>query len=145
MSKDAIAIASDHAGFQLKASLVEDLEGRGLEILDLGSNDEESVDYPDYAHAVAQAIEQGKASRGVLACGSGIGMAIAANRHPQIRAALVNDPEMARLARQHNDANVLVLAGRFTELPVAIKCLDVFLDTPFEGGRHARRVAKLTP
>jgi len=138
-----IALAADHAGFVLKDLLVKEIERDGGAVLDLGTNSADSVDYPDYADRVAAAIASGEAERGVLVCGSGIGMSIAANRHPGIRAALVHDAVTARLARQHNDANVLVLGGRFVDAETARACLRAFLDTPFEGGRHARRVAKL--
>lgn len=143
MLTKSIAIASDHAGLPLKSELVHELGRRGYRVIDLGTDRETSVDYPDYAEALAGRIEAGEVGRGVLICGSGIGMSIAANRHRAVRAALCRDVESARLARQHNDANVLVLAGRVTPLDEAKACLDAFLETPFEGGRHARRVAKL--
>jgi len=143
MTRETIAIAADHAGVSLKSELKADLEKAGFDVLDLGTNGPESVDYPDYANALADVMRQGKAKRGVLVCGSGIGVSIAANRHPGIRAALCHDAVTARLARQHNDANVLVLGARTIGLEVAKDCLKVFLDTAFEGGRHARRVAKL--
>ena len=138
-----IAIAADHAGVSLKETLKSELDELGFDVLDLGTNGPESVDYPDFANAVADTIRAGKANRGVLVCGSGIGVSIAANRHPGIRAALCHDAVTARLARQHNDANVLVLGARTTGLDVAKDCLRIFMDTAFEGGRHARRVAKL--
>lgn len=145
MSPDPIAIASDHGGFELKALLKEELAARGHAVIDLGSNDRDSVDYPDYAQALAQAISAGRAKRGILICGTGIGMSIAANRHPFLRAALVHDAFTARMARAHNDANVLVLGGRTIGPEIAKDCLAVFLDTAFEGGgRHARRVEKLS-
>lgn len=112
MSDDTIAIACDHGGLELKNLLKKDLEARGLSVLDLGTNSPESVDYPDYANAMAEAVKSGKATRGVLICGTGIGISIAANRHPEIRAALVHDAFTARMCREHNDANVLVLGGR---------------------------------
>ncbi|HLF58780.1 MAG TPA: ribose 5-phosphate isomerase B [Alphaproteobacteria bacterium] len=143
MAREMIAIAADHAGVSLKETLKGDLGDLGFDVLDLGTNGPESVDYPDYANAMADTIKQGKVARGVLVCGSGIGVSIAANRHPGIRAALCHDAVTARLARQHNDANVLVLGARTTGLEVAKDCLRVFLTTAFEGGRHARRVAKL--
>jgi ribose 5-phosphate isomerase B len=143
MAREMIAIAADHAGVSLKETLKGDLGELGFDVLDLGTNGPESVDYPDYANAMADTIKQGKVARGVLVCGSGIGVSIAANRHPGIRAALCHDAVTARLARQHNDANVLVLGARTTGLEVAKDCLRVFLTTAFEGGRHARRVAKL--
>ena len=114
MSGQKIVIASDHAGFDFKASLKDTLAGQGYEVIDLGTNGPESVDYPDYAAALAGAIREGRAERGVLICGTGIGISIAANRHPGIRAALCHDTTGARLSRQHNDANVLVLGARVT-------------------------------
>lgn len=142
---ETIVVAADHGGVELKALLVADLRARGLDVLDLGTHNGDSVDYPDIAHALAKAIREGRAQRGVLMCGSGIGMSIVANRFPEIRAALVHDNMTARLARQHNDANVLCMGGRLIGPEVARDCLNVFLDTPFEGGRHARRVAKMSP
>jgi ribose 5-phosphate isomerase B len=144
MSDDTIAIACDHGGLDLKELLKQDLEARGLSVLDLGTNGRDSVDYPDFADAMAEAVKTGKAARGVLICGTGIGISIAANRHPEIRAALVHDAFTARMCREHNDANVLVLGGRTTGPGVAQDCLALFLDTPFEGGRHARRVEKMS-
>lgn len=143
MAREMIAIAADHAGVSLKETLKSELDELGFDVLDLGTNGPESVDYPDFANAMADTIRAGKANRGVLVCGSGIGVSIAANRHPGIRAALCHDAVTARLARQHNDANVLVLGARTTGLDVAKDCLRIFMDTAFEGGRHARRVAKL--
>lgn len=138
-----VALACDHGGFSLKTVLKETLIAAGRAVLDLGADDAASVDYPDYAHLMADALDEGKASCGVLICGTGIGISIAANRHPHIRAALVHDAFGARLARQHNDANVLVLGGRTTGDEVAKDCLRIFLETPFEGGRHQRRVDKM--
>ncbi len=143
MADDSIVIASDHAGFELKETLKQELEALGFAVRDLGTHDADSVDYPDYADALARAIAAGDAERGVLLCGTGIGASIAANRHPGVRAALCHDAQSARLCRRHNDANVLVLGGRVTAPETARECLRIFLDTPFEGGRHARRVAKL--
>lgn len=143
MSGKAVAIASDHRGIALKAALSETLRARGLEVLDLGPDSEDSVDYPDYADKLAHEIARGEATRGILICGSGVGMSIAANRHRQVRAALCQDVETTRLTRQHNDANVLTLPGATISEADALACLGAFLDTPFEGGRHARRVAKL--
>lgn len=140
---ETIVIASDHAGYELKAALVPLLRERGLEVLDLGPEDRQPVDYPDMAKVLAQAVGRGEAGRGILICGSGIGISIAANRHSWIRAALCHDGLSARLARQHNDANVLVLGGRLIGVEVAKDCVDQFLSTPFEGGRHSARVAKL--
>jgi len=143
LPSDTVAVAADHGGFALKTTLVALLRERGTDVLDLGATSAEPVDYPDFAHALAAAIETGRAARGLLVCGSGIGMSIAANRHAGVRAALCHDGLTARLARQHNDANVLVLGGRIIGVEVAKECLFTFLATPFEGGRHARRVAKL--
>jgi ribose 5-phosphate isomerase B len=143
MSPAPIAIASDHGGFEMKSALKAELVRLGHEVLDLGTHDTESVDYPDLANLMADAIKQGKAQRGILACGTGIGISIAANRHPHLRAALVHDGFTARMARQHNDANILVLGGRTMGIEVAKDCLAIFLSTEFEGGRHARRVNKL--
>jgi ribose 5-phosphate isomerase B len=143
MPAETIAIAADHAGFELKAVLVDELRKAGVKVVDLGTNSTESVDYPDFADAVAKALKAGKAARGVLVCGTGIGISIAANRHKGVRAALCRDATDARLAREHNDANVLVLGGRTTGVEVARDCLKSFLSTPFSGGRHARRVEKM--
>lgn len=143
MSSDVIALASDHGGVELKSLLKEELLKSGHGVLDLGTEGSASVDYPDFAEAMAEAIRQGAAARGVLICGTGIGISIAANRFPFIRAALVTDVTTARLSRQHNDANVLVLGGRTMGAEVARDCLKAFLDTPFEGGRHQRRIDKM--
>jgi ribose 5-phosphate isomerase B len=143
MPRETIAIAADHGGMKFKAVLKEVLAEMGYEALDLGTYGPEPVDYPDYADALVQAMNEGKATRGVLVCGSGIGVSIRANRYPGIRAALCHDTVTARLARQHNDANVLVLGERVTGVEVAKDCLRIFLTTAFEGGRHARRVQKL--
>lgn len=138
-----IAIASDHAGYQLKSTLVDELTQLGYEPLDLGTHTTDSVDYPDYGHALAQALEDGKAELGVLICGSGIGISIAANRHVHIRCALVHSALEARLARQHNNANVVAFGERIIGVEPAKDALRAFLSTPFEGGRHEKRVAKL--
>jgi ribose 5-phosphate isomerase B len=145
MTGQTIAIACDHAGFGLKNRITQHLEAAGHTVLDLGTKDgEASVDYPDFAYALAQAIRDGKAAKGVLVCGSGIGISIAANRHPEVRAALIHDALGARMSRQHNDANVIVFGGRMIGTDTALDCLDVFLATEFEGGRHQRRVDKLS-
>ena len=144
MSQGTIALASDHAGYPLKQVLVDQLRAQGTEVLDLGTHDGASVDYPDFATAMAEAIAAGRAHRGVLICGTGIGISIAANRHRALRAALCHNTTAARLARQHNDANVLALGARMLGEEVAKDCLAVFLETEFEGGRHQRRVAKLS-
>ncbi len=144
MPTETIAIASDHAGFELKSLLKKDLETMGFGVLDLGAVSKESVDYPDFGFALAGALKAGKADRGVLVCGSGIGISIAANRFPEVRAALIHDALGARLSRQHNDANVICFGGRLIGEEVARDCLKVFLETKFEGGRHTGRVAKLS-
>ena len=143
MSLEKIAIAADHAGYDLKCTLKQRLVEQGFDIVDLGTDNTKPVDYPDFAGILAQAVSAGRTTRGVLLCGSGIGMSIAANRFAGVRAALVHDEEAARQARQHNDANVLVMGARKIKPSVAEDCLDVFLTTPFEGGRHQRRVYKL--
>ncbi|MFM2151076.1 MAG: ribose 5-phosphate isomerase [Pseudomonadota bacterium] len=140
-----VALGSDHAGPALRATLRAALEEAGHPVLDLGTHGPESVDYPDYADAVAAAVLQGRARFGVLVCGTGIGISIAANRHAGIRCALVHDVTGARLCREHNDANVLALGARVTGPEVALDALRAFLATPFAGGRHERRVTKLTP
>lgn len=139
-----VALASDHAGVALRRVLAAAIEAGGQHVLDLGADGAESVDYPDFADALAQALGEGRAARGVLVCGSGIGIAIAANRHPHIRCAVVHDATSARLARAHNDANVIALGARLLGEAVALDCLAAFLATAFEGGRHARRVQKLS-
>ena len=143
MPENAIAVASDHAGYELKSALIEELKAQGYEILDLGTNGPESVDYPDYGKALAEALSAGKANRGVAVCGTGIGISIAANRHPGIRAAVCHDETSARLAREHNDANILALGARLVGSEVAKDCLKAFLTTEFSEGRHTPRVAKL--
>lgn len=141
---DTVAVAADHGGYDLKCALLPELAALGLDVLDLGTFGPDSVDYPAFAEAVAQALGDGRAQRGLLICGTGIGMAMAANRHRHIRCALVHDATTARLARQHNDANVLALGGRTLGSEVAKDCLKVFFSTTFEGGRHARRVALMS-
>lgn len=135
-----IAIGSDHAGFALKEAVRRHLENLGHQVEDFGAYSEESVDYPSIAMAVGTALKQRQAHWGVLVCGSGIGMSIVANKMSGIRAALCYEPELAAMARKHNDANVLVLAGRYTAPDKAQEIVDVFFQTPFEGGRHQRRV-----
>jgi len=139
-----IAIASDHGGVELRALLARDLAEWGWDVLDLGTDGPASVDYPDFAVKVAKALKAGQAERGLLLCGTGIGISIAANRFVHVRAALVHDAFGARMARQHNDANVLVMGARVIGPEVARDCLKIFLETAFEGGRHAGRVAKLS-
>ena len=140
---EVIPIGSDHAGFQLKERLVEELKALGFEPLDVGTHGPESVDYPDFAHDVAKRVEHHEVQRGVLLCGTGLGMAYAANRHPGVRAAVAWSPEVARLARSHNDANVLVLPARFVSEGEGVDILRAWLETEFQGGRHSRRVAKI--
>ncbi|MBT3361861.1 MAG: ribose 5-phosphate isomerase B [Rhodospirillales bacterium] len=144
MPTKTIAVACDHAGLELKSLLFSFLREQGCETLDLGTNGPESVDYPDFGYAMAAAIRDGRADTGVLVCGSGIGISIAANRHPEVRAALIHDAYGARMCRLHNDANVICFGGRITGPDVALDCLRVFLETEFEGGRHGLRVEKLT-
>ena len=143
MAQQPIAVGSDHAGYKLKTSIKSLLNELGFSVLDLGTEDENSVDYPDYANKVVKAIKSGNAGNGVLVCGSGIGMSIAANRHKGIRAALCFDPSDVELARKHNDANILVLRGRLISENQAKQCVKKFFSTEFEGGRHQRRVNKL--
>jgi ribose 5-phosphate isomerase B len=138
-----ILIASDHAGFELKQKLEAELEALGYTVDDLGPSDDHSVDYADYAHPLAQRISEGGAERGILMCGTGLGMSYTANRYPHVRAAVAWTPEIAALAREHNDANVLVLPARFVSEAAGKAILKAWLDTPFAGGRHARRVAKI--
>ena len=144
MNIHSIALASDHRGFALKSFLLEYAQSLKMRVRDLGPGNDEPVDYPDFAKILANALATGEVQRGVLICGSGIGMSIAANRHHQIRAALCLDVESVRLTRQHNDANVLALPGSRMNEQDAAECLEVFLNTTFEGGRHSRRVAKLS-
>ncbi len=140
---ETVALAADHAGFELKEILEEAIVARGLEVLDLGTDGPASVDYPAMADRLAAALAEGRARMGVLVCGTGIGISIAANRHRHVRAALCHDVTTASLAREHNDANVLALGARVVGPGVARDCLDAFLDTPFAGGRHQRRVEML--
>ena len=138
-----VAIAADHGGFAQKQPLAELIRARVHEVLDLGPNSADAVDYPDFAARVAQLVASGQADRGVLLCGTGIGMAIAANKVAGVRAANVTSPQFASLAREHNDANVLTLSGRFVDLDTNRQNLDAFLSTPFAGERHQRRVDKI--
>jgi ribose 5-phosphate isomerase B len=140
---EVIPIGSDHAGFQLKERLVQELTALGYQPLDVGTHGPESVDYPDYAHDVAARVERREAERGVLLCGTGLGMAYAANRHPGVRAAVAWSPEVARLARTHNDANVLILPARFVSEGEGVDILKAWLEAEFEGGRHSRRLSKI--
>jgi ribose 5-phosphate isomerase B len=142
---EVIPIGSDHAGFQLKERLVEELRSLGYEPLDLGTHSTESTDYPDFAHSVASRVEHRDADRGVLLCGSGLGMSYAANRHPGVRAAVAWSSEVAKLAREHNDANILILPARFVSEEEGVGILKTWLETQFAGGRHRRRIEKIEP
>ncbi|HMO76847.1 MAG TPA: ribose 5-phosphate isomerase B [Sphingopyxis sp.] len=139
-----IAIASDHAAYELKAALAAWLRGEGHEVDDLGTNGPDSVDYPDYGYRLAEAVASGSAERGIALCGSGIGISISVNRNPACRCARVDEPLSARLAREHNDANVIAMGARLTGIDMAKACLTAFLTTDFAGDRHARRVDKLS-
>ena len=141
MKIDKVFLASDHAGFELKNELKEAIKGLGYEVVDLGTNDKNSVDYPDYAHLLASKLEPN--CYGVLVCGTGIGISIAANRHENVRCALCHDEFTARLAREHNDANVIAFGARVIGAGVAISAAEAFLKTEFAGGRHERRVKKI--
>lgn len=144
MAREMIAIGADHAGLAMKVMLVTDLAEMGYDILDLGTNSEASVDYPDFGFAVGRAVTSGQAMRGIVICGTGIGISIAANRNPGVRAAVCTGGVMARLAREHNDANILALGSRIIGIETARDCLRQFLSTSYDGGRHAGRVAKLS-
>ena len=139
-----IAIGCDHAGYEYKKMLISYLESKGFTCIDAGAFSTDSVDYPDFAHPTATAVEEGKAAFGILICGSGNGVAMTANKHANIRAALCWGEELAQLARAHNNANILCIPARFVTEAVAEKMLDTFMNTPFEGGRHANRVAKIS-
>lgn len=138
-----IAIGADHAGFEQKQAIIHWLKRNGYEVIDAGPDSEASVDYPDHIHPVANAVEAGEAWLGIILCGSGNGAAMTANKHQGIRAALCWNNELASLARQHNDANVLSIPSRFVPEAVALSMVQTFLETPFEGGRHQRRVDKI--
>lgn len=140
-----VVIGSDHAGYEQKERIKSHLEESGYQVEDVGTfSADESVDYPDFAIKAGRKVASGDAEMGVLVCGTGIGVAIAANKVHGVRAANITDPEFARLARQHNNANVVTVSGRFVPLQVNIEIVDIFLSTEFEGGRHAARVAKIT-
>lgn len=138
-----IAVGSDHAGFSYKEAVKDHLKNNGHEVVDCGTFSEASCDYPDFAHAVATAVESNQASLGVLVCGSANGVCITANKHAGVRAALCWEPEIAKLARSHNNANVICLPARFVTMDIALEMTDLFLETPFEGGRHQGRVEKI--
>ena len=139
----SIGIASDHAGYELKTKVIKHLESKGCVVHDYGTDSAESVDYPDYAHKLANAVESGSCQFGIAICGSGNGVNMTVNHHRKVRGALCWTPEIAALARQHNDANIISLPARFIETPIALQMVDVFLSTDFEGGRHQRRVEKI--
>lgn len=139
-----IAIASDHAALDLKAELREWLIEEGHEVADLGPNSPDSVDYPDYGYSLAEVVAEGTVERGIALCGSGIGISMAVNRNPGVRCALVSEPVSARLCREHNDANVIAMGARLIGSDMAKACIETFLKTEFEGGRHQRRVDKLS-
>ncbi len=138
-----LSLGSDHAGFEQKQALVAYLVGKGYDVLDRGPETDDRVDYPDYAALVAHDVADGRADRGILVCGTGIGMALAADKVAGIRAANITSPEFAALCREHNDANVITLSGRFVDLETNEQIVDIFLTTDFAGGRHAQRVAKI--
>lgn len=138
-----IALGADHAGFVMKNQLRDELKAAGYQIEDFGTNNGDSTDYPDYAGTVGKEVASGKADRGILVCGSGVGMAIAANKVHGIRAANGSSPEEVRLMRAHNNANILTLGARFTDPAIVPELVRVFLETPFDGGRHERRVEKI--
>lgn len=140
----SFAVGGDHAGFDYKADLIQYLASKNIQTKDFGTFSADSVDYPDFAHPVAEAVEKGDFTFGLLLCGSANGVAITANKHQEIRAGLAWNIEVAKLVRQHNDANVLCLPVRFISLEEAKACLDAFIDTPFEGGRHQNRVNKIS-
>lgn len=138
-----ISIGCDHAGFPFKEPIKAYLTGLGYNVLDFGTNSLASADYPDFAHPTAEAVEKGRAERGILICGSGNGVAMTANKHPSVRCGLCWNEEVASLIRLHNDANMIAIPARFVTLETALRILDVFLTTQFEGGRHATRVSKI--
>jgi ribose 5-phosphate isomerase B len=140
---ESVAIASDHAGFALKTVLKNDLKDMGFHVVDLGTDNENSVDYPDFGRALAEVVDSGKVKAGVLVCGTGIGISIAANRIPSVRAALVHNEMTADMAREHNNANVMAIGARVVDEGTARACLRTFFATPFAEGRHTRRVEKL--
>ena len=138
-----IAIGSDHAGFEYKTALIDWLKEKGLQVKDFGVDTNQSVDYPDYAHPVASFVENGEAAFGILLCGSANGVCMTANKHQQIRAALCWESEVAKLVRQHNNANIICLPARFIALAFAKSLIEIFIATEFEGGRHATRIGKM--
>ena len=143
MKVKKVFLASDHAGFLLKQLIINFLKKKGIKILDLGPKNKNSVDYPDFAHLLAKKMNREKNNIGILVCGSGVGMTMVANRHKNIRAALCYNRKSTKLSRMHNNANVIALGSRLTKKNIALKCVDVFLNTNFEGGRHLRRIKKI--
>lgn len=141
--KEIIPIASDHAGYELKEEVKKYLSSKNIETKDFGTFSTESVDYPDFAHQVGSAINRGDFPRGIVICGSGNGVQMTVNKYPNVRCALCWNEEIAKLARQHNDANIISMPARFVPTELALKMVDIFLNTPFEGGRHLRRVEKI--
>lgn len=139
-----VAIGCDHAGYEYKTAIVKWLNEKGHQVADMGVYENKSVDYPDYAHPVADAVEKGEAAFGILICGSANGVAITANKHQGIRAGLAFETDVAKLIRQHNDANVICIPARFVSLDYAINMVNLFIETPFEGGRHQTRVNKIS-
>jgi ribose 5-phosphate isomerase B len=144
MTIQSMAIGCDHAGFPYKDAIKELLTNKGITVLDKGTNSLDSVDYPDFVHPVARTLEQGEAQFGVLICGSGNGVSMTANKHPSIRAALCWNPEIAKMARLHNDANIISIPARFVSLETALEMVETFITTEFEGGRHQVRVGKMS-
>ena len=138
-----IGMCSDHAGYELKNKIKAMLTGKGYKVMDFGTHSEDSCDYPDFAHPCAKAVESGECALGIAMCGTGNGISMTLNKHQGIRAALCWAPELAKLAKEHNNANILVLPARFIDPEVALKTVEVYLDTSFEGGRHERRIAKI--
>lgn len=138
-----VAIGADHAGYEYKSAIIDMLKNKGYEVKDMGTHSKDSVDYPDFAHPVAEAVESGQAGVGILICGSANGVAITANKHQGIRAAITWQTEIAALARQHNNANIICIPARFVSAPEAEEMVNVFLNTAFEGGRHEKRVNKI--
>jgi ribose 5-phosphate isomerase B len=141
--KNTIAIASDHAGYKMKLDIISHLEKRGYNVRDFGTGSNEDVDYPDYGHPLAEAVESGAFLAGISLCGSGNGINMVTNKHQGIRGALCWNPEIASLARKHNDANICSLPARFIDLKMAKEIVDIFLSTPFDGGRHIHRIQKI--
>ncbi|MBV9987395.1 MAG: ribose 5-phosphate isomerase B [Chitinophagaceae bacterium] len=142
-SSKPIAIGCDHAGFEYKSALIPWLQGKGFEVKDLGTHSPDSVDYPDFAHPVASGVENGEFAFGILMCGTANGVAMTANKHPKIRAALCWQNDVAAVTRQHNNANIICIPARFVSLVLAQQMIEIFMNTDFEGGRHATRIGKI--